>query len=41
VWLGVPIDSMSDPKWTSLLEWSCVVGWESRIGLGEITGRKS
>lgn len=32
MWLGVPVDSMSDPKWTPLLEWSCVVGCESRIG---------
>ena len=32
VWRGVPVDSMSDPKWTPLLQWSCVVGCESRIG---------
>ena len=26
MWLGVPMDSVSDPKW------SCVVGCESEIG---------
>lgn len=30
--VGVRIDSLSDREWTPLLEWSCGVGWEFRIG---------